>query len=226
MIIARIFLKSAMKRTSSKGISDEHERTQDREGFQRTRADIQVQAHGQGNHVQGPGPGTLLPEGRTSQGTERQALQGHRHDPLHLEGRGGTGNLSESRQSSCRIAHPSFPERAGHSLLGNSASRFFLCGAPWIHLPGILQHAGKQVGNLAGNDHSRCSQGSESSVILNCNNPIGISDMISFNIKRKTHMKKIKNAGFTLSELLFVLGFFSVVGLVGYVAVHFISKIW
>jgi type II secretory pathway component PulJ len=39
-------------------------------------------------------------------------------------------------------------------------------------------------------------------------------------------MKKIKNAGFTLSELLFVLGFFSVVGLVGYVAVHFISKIW
>lgn len=37
---------------------------------------------------------------------------------------------------------------------------------------------------------------------------------------------RVKNAGFTLIELIFVLGFLSFASLIGYVVFHFLSKVW
>lgn len=41
----------------------------------------------------------------------------------------------------------------------------------------------------------------------------------------KNTVKHIRKA-FTLIELIFVLGFLSVVGLIGFVVIHFLAKIW
>jgi len=37
---------------------------------------------------------------------------------------------------------------------------------------------------------------------------------------------RVKNAGFTLAELIFVMGFLSFASLIGYVVFHFLSKVW